>query len=135
MTPVTPSLVFSKVSIVSTSILIRQTSLLTSTTLLVTKVDHLTTQVCSIAHTFLFRWFVLLARTPSSQKSALRLVTVSLQTHLHRVRPKVQVLLRATPTATTVASLSRTSCDPFSQGYTRGSSDPLFLYLNKNVEN
>ena len=44
-------------------------------------------------------------------------------------------LLRATATVTTVALLSRTSCDPFSQGYTRGSSDPLFLYLNKNVEN
>ena len=52
-----------KVSIVSTSILILQTSLLTSTTLLVTKVLHLTTQVCSIAHTYLSRWFVLLANT------------------------------------------------------------------------
>ena len=135
MTLVTPSQVFSKVSIVSTSILIRQTSLLTSTTLLVTKVLHLTTQVCSTALTFLSRWFVLLARTPSSQKSALRLATVSLQTHLQKAPPKVLALLRATATATTVALLSRTSCDPFSQGYTRGSSDPLFLYLNKNVEN
>jgi hypothetical protein len=38
------------------------------------------------------------------------------------------VLLPPTPTATIVAFPSRTSCDPKdSQGYTRGSSDPLFL--------
>ena len=127
MTPVTPSLVFSKVSIVSTSILIRQTSLLTNTTLLVTKVLHLTTQVCSTAHTFPFRWFVPLARTASNQKLDSRPATVSSQTHLHRVLLRDLVLLRATATATTVALPSRTLCDPFSQGYTRGSSDPLFL--------
>jgi len=127
MTPVTPSLVFSKVSIVSTSILIRQTSLLTSTTLLVTKVLHLTTQVCSTALTFLSRWFVQLARTPSSQKSDSRLVTVSLQTHLQKAPTKVLVLLRATATVITVASPSRTSCDPFSQGYTRTPHGVLFL--------
>jgi len=127
MTPVTPSLVFSKVSIASTSIHIRQTSLLTSTTLLVTRVLPLTTQVCSIAHTFLFRWFVPLARTASSQKLDSRPATVSLQTHLRKVQTKVLVLLRATPTATTVALPSRTSCDINSQEFTQGPSRVLFF--------
>ena len=135
MTLVTPSLVFSKVSIVSTSILMLQTLLLISTTLLVIRVLAHTTQVSSTAHMYPSRWFVQLARTPSSQKLASRLATVSLQTHSQKAPAKVLALLRATATATTVALLSRTSCDPFSQGYTRGSSDPLFLYLNKNVEN
>ena len=87
MTLVTPSLVFCKVSIASISILILQTSLLlmalqvTSTTLLVIRVLRLMTQVCSIAHTFLSRWFVPLVRTPSSLRSASRPATVWLLTH------------------------------------------------------
>jgi hypothetical protein len=43
------------------------------------------TLVSSTAHTFLCKWYVLLARTPSSLKSALRPVTEWLQTHSLRV--------------------------------------------------
>jgi hypothetical protein len=43
------------------------------------------TLVSSTAHTFLCRWYVLLARTPSSLKSDLRPVTEWLQTHSLRV--------------------------------------------------
>jgi len=100
---------------VSTSILILQTSLLTSTTLLVTKVLHLTTQVCSIAHTFLSRWFVQLARTPSSQKLASRRATAWLLTPSHRARHKVLAHSLLTLTATIVAFALRTSCDSYSQ--------------------
>jgi len=48
--------------------------------LLVTKVLHLMMQDCSTAHTFLYRWFVQLEKTHSSQKSGSRLVTESLLT-------------------------------------------------------
>ena len=56
-----------------------------STTLLVIRVLHLMTQVCSTAHTFLFRWFVQLERTPSNLRSDSRLVTVLLLTHSQKV--------------------------------------------------
>ena len=59
--------------------------LVTSTTLLVTKVLLLMTLVYSTAHTFHYRWFVQLERTPSSQKSDLRLVTDWLLTHSQKV--------------------------------------------------
>ena len=130
MTPVTHSLVFSKVSIVYTSILILQTpelAPLTSITLLVIRVLHLMTQVCSIAHTFLSRWFVQLARTPSSQKLASRRATAWLLTPSHRAMHKVLAHSPLTLTATTEEFALRTSCDSYSQELSRGSSDPLFL--------
>ena len=61
-------------------------------------------------------------------KIDLRLATVWLLTPSHKEPQLALVLLPPTPTATIVAFPSRTSCDPKdSQGYTRGSSDPLFL--------
>jgi len=123
-----------KVSIVSTSILIRQTLLLTSTTLLVIRVLHLMTQVCSIAHTFLSRWFVPLVRTASSPRLALRPVTVSLLTHLQKAPMLVWVVSVLTATATTEELLLRTSCDLYSHELIRGSFGTLFFYLNKKVE-
>ena len=82
----------------------------------------------SIVLMFPSRWFVPLERTPSSLRSALRLATVWLLTPSHKEPQLALVLLPPTPTATIVAFPSRTSCDPKdSQGYTRGSSDPLFL--------
>ena len=114
MTLVTPSLVFCKVSIVFISILIRQTLVLLvlvlSTTLLVIRVLHLMTQVCSIALTFLFRWFVQLARTPSSLRLALRPVTVLLLTHLLKVMLPARVLedFKLTQTVTTEEYKSKT---------------------------
>jgi len=127
MTLVTPSLVFCKVSIVFISILIRQTLVLLvlvlSTTLLVIRVLHLMTQVCSIAHTFLCRWYVPLARTPSSLRSALRPVTVSLLTHLQTLVPLLALLpitvFKSTRTATIEEFAFSTSCDSFSQGLSR----------------
>ena len=65
-----------------------QTELPISITLLVIRALHLMTQVCSIAHTFLFRWFVQLERTPSSLRSDLRLVTVWLHRYYRRVAVK-----------------------------------------------
>jgi len=117
MTPVTPSLVFCKVSIVYTSILMLLTLPLvmvpveTSTTLLVIRVLHLMTLVSSIAHTFLFRWFVQLEQTPSSPRLASRPATVLLLTHSLKVSPQEPVLLPLTRTATTEELLLKTSCD------------------------
>ena len=134
MTLVTPSQVSCKVSIVSTSILIRQTLLLTSTTLLVIRVLHLMTQVSSIAPTFPSKWFVPLERTPSSPRLASRPATAWSLIPSQKEPPQVWVASASTATATIVALLSRTSCDSFSQGYTGGSSDPSFFYLNSKVE-
>ena len=129
MTLVTPSLVFLLVSIASTLIHIRQTLLLRSTTLSVIRVLHLMTQVCSIAHTFLCRWYVPSVRTTSSQKLDLRLATVLLLTH-SQTMVLLQAQLRQLPPTVTVTTReykSRTSCDPFSQGFSEGPLDPLFF--------
>ena len=68
------------------------------------RVHLLMTQDCSTAHTFLYRWFVQLARTPSSQKSALRLATVSLPTHsLKEQHSPILVYLFVTAMSTIVA--------------------------------
>jgi len=111
MTLVTPSLVFSKVSIVSTSILMLQTLLLISTTLLVIRVLAHTTQVSSTAHMFLSRWFVPSVRTPSSPRLASRPVTVLLLTHSQKELPQVSEDSASTQTVTTEESRSQTSCD------------------------
>ena len=129
MTPVTPSLVFSKVSIVYTSILILQTVLLTSTTLLVIREPLLMTLVCSIAHMYPSRWYVLSARTPSSPKSDLRPATAWLLIHSLRVLPKAAALSQLTETVTTEESLLRTLCDPSDTHFTRPPSGGLFLCL------
>jgi len=130
-TLVTPSLVFCKVSIVYTLILILQTFLLTSTTLLVIRVLHLMTLVCSIAHTFLSKWFVPLVRTPSSPRSDSRPATEWFLTHslrVHLLTVKVLVVSRQTATATTEEYVLTTSCDLLDpQGYTGGANAPLFL--------
>ena len=133
MTPVTPSQVFSKVSTESTLTHIRQTLLLTSTMLSVIRVLHLMTQVCSTAHMFPSRWFVPLERTPSSPRLDLRPATAWSQTHLQKAPKLVWVVSVLTATATTEELLLRTSCDSFSQGYTRGSSDPLFLCYTRTM--
>ena len=131
MTPVTPSLVFLLVSIAFTSIHMVLTVPLISTTLLVTRVLPHMTLVSSTALTFLFRWFVLSVRTPSSLRSDSRLATAWLPTHSLRVQPSVLVLLPRTPTATTVASRSKTSCDHGSHISSGGLRTPFF-YLNIN---
>jgi len=104
--------------------------LLISTMLLDTKVLHLTMLVCSTAHTFLYRWFVQLERIHSSLRSALRLVTESLRTHLPKVQQLVLVLLELTTTSTTDVLLLRTSCKK--KGYISSySKDPftgVFFY-------
>src|SRR6056300_1452996 len=124
MTLATPLLVQSMVSTASTSILMPPLVVPkpTSTTLLVIRVLHLMTQVCSIAHTFLSKWFVPLVRTPSSLRSALRPVMVLLLTHLLKVQTLAQVVCWSTRTVTTDVLLLRTSCDLISQGYCGGSS-------------
>ena len=135
MIPATPSLVQSKVSIAYISTHIRQTWLLitavwhkdpTSTTLLVIRVLRLMMQVSSIAHMFLSKWFVPLVRTPSSQKSASRPVTVLLPTHSLKVQTRVSEDCVLTATATIVALQLRTSCDPFHKGYTGDPKGSLF---------
>ena len=70
-------LVFLMVGIVYTLILILQTLVLqVSSTLQVTRAHHLTMLVCSIAHTFLCKWFVRLTRLLSNLRLDSRLVTV-----------------------------------------------------------
>jgi len=118
MTLVTPSLVFSKVSIVYTSILIPPTSPLltqqtvTSITLSVIREPTLMTLDSSTAHMYLSRWYVPLVRTPSSPRLASRPAMVSLLTHSQKEPTRVSALSRSTRTATIVALLLRTSCDP-----------------------
>jgi len=143
MTRATPSLVFCKVSIESTlthmllTLLQVTLQMVTSTTLLVIRVLHLMTQVCSTAHTFLFRWFVQLVRTPSSPKLASRPVTGLLLTHSLKEQMQVVVPSRSTKTVTTDVLQLRTSCDrgccgagcptcPF-----RPPSRGVFFYANK----
>jgi len=102
---------------VYTSILILQTlplqtqQVVTSTTLLVIRVLPLMTQVYSTAHTFLFRWFVQLERTPSNQKSDSRPATAWSRTPLQKEPLSAQVASESTATATIVVLQSRTSCD------------------------
>ena len=90
------------------------------------------TLVCSIALTFLCRWFVPWVRTPSNQRLASRPVMVWLPTHLPKAQPKVWEDSASTPTVTTEESRSRTSCDSFTLlCYTGGvKTTPLFLWLN-----
>src|SRR6056300_158877 len=70
---------------------------------LVIRVLILMTLVCSIAHTYHSQWFVRLEKIPSSLRSASRLVTEWLQTHLS---DKLQLtgLLRLRLTNTTESS-------------------------------
>ena len=60
-------------------------------------------------------------------RSALRLVTVWLLTHSLVAPLSAPAPSPLTITSSTIVVLAfSTSCDPFSQGYTGGSSDPLF---------
>ena len=137
MTLVTPSLVFSKVSIVYTSILILQTSpqvmllTATSTMLSVIRVLHLMTQVSSTAHMYLCRWYVQSVRTPSNQKSDSRPATAWLRTHLQKEPPLAQVVFVSTATVTTDVLQSRTSCDPYSQSSEETFGSPFFMSTHK----
>jgi len=135
MTLAAPSLAPLTVSSRFTSTHILQTFKMTSTSLLVTRVRILMTQVYSTAHTFLSRWFVQLAKTPSSPRLASRLVTVCRQTHLQLVsstmvlsQPLVSVL--QTQTATTEEYVLPTSCDPFT--YSQRVFGPSFFMLINN---
>ena len=131
-TLVTPSLVFSKVSIVYTSILILQTLIPTSTTLLVTRDLAHTTQVSSTAHMYLSRWFAPSVRTPSSQRLASRLVTVSLRTHSQKEPIRVSEDFLQTRTVTTDVSRLQTSCDHSSHISWGSFGIPFFMQINKN---
>ena len=111
MTQVIHLLVFFKVSTEYTLTHILQIVSLTSTMLLDTKVHHLMTQDYSTAHTFHYRWFVQLDKTPSNQKLDLRPDTVWLQTHLLKVQLKVLVDLRLVLTATIRELQFRTLCN------------------------
>ena len=91
---------------------IRQTLLLTSTTLLDIRVLHLMMQDSSIVLMFPSRWFAPLGRTPSNLKSALRPVMVLLLTPSQKEPLQAQVVSVSTATATIVALLLRTLCDP-----------------------
>jgi len=111
MIPAIPLLAFFKVSIRSILTHIPQTHNLTSTTLSVTRVPAHMMQVSSTVHTFLSKWFVPLVRTPSSLRSALRPVTVSLQTHLLKVLIRVLEDSVLTATVTTEELQLKTSCN------------------------
>jgi len=132
--------VFSKVSIASTSTHILLTSpqvthlVVTSTMSSVIRVLHLMTLVCSIAHTFLCRWYVPLGRTPSSLRSALRPATVSLLTHSQTMAhwqalpQRVHTPSPQTQTATTEEYRSETSCDFFHKGLSEDPTMGSFFY-------
>ena len=126
--PVTPSQVHCLVSSAYTSILTLQTTLLTSITLLVIRVLPLMTLDSSIVLMFPSRWFVPLERTPSILKIGSRLATVWLLTPSHKEPQLALVLLPPMLTATTVAFLSRTSCDPlFTRLYERVFGPSFFI--------
>ena len=84
---------------------------------------------CSTAHTFLYRWFVLLVRTPSNQKLALRLVMESLLTHSLRVTFLTKVLdaYSLTQTVTTAELKLQTSCNSYYISNEGGRKTPFFI--------
>jgi len=117
MTLAAPSLAPSTVSSRSTSTHIPPTFPTISTSSLVIRAPILMTLVCSIAHMYLCRWYVQLAKTPSSPRLASRLATVCKQTHSALALSMTalsQLLVSAlqTQTVTTEESLYATSCDP-----------------------
>jgi len=120
---------------------IQQTSLLTtslptleiSTMLLVIRVLPLMMQVCSTAHTFLFRWFVQLERTPSSPRLASRPDMVWLLTPSLKEQLRVLEDSELTPTAITEEFLLRTSCDIGFKPYFQGTLwVPFFMLFINN---
>jgi len=100
--------VFLTVASVFTSI---HTQSVVITSLLVIRVHQHSTLVSSTAHTFLFRWFVQLTRTASSQRSASRHVTEWLQTHSQKVLQSALVLLQRILTSTIVELSLTTLCN------------------------
>ena len=72
---------------------------------------RITMQDYSTAHTFHYRWFVLWERTPSSQKSDLRLVMVLFPTHLLKEQLQVLVVSLLIATDTTEELELTTSCN------------------------
>ena len=68
--------------------------------------------ISSIVLMFPSRWFAPLGRTPSNLKSALRPVMVLLLTPSQKEPLQAQVVSVSTATATIVALLLRTLCDP-----------------------
>ena len=74
-----------------------------------------------------YRWFVQLVRTHSNQKSGLRLVTVSLQTHLQKVQQLEQVHLHLMLTATTEELRFRTLCNSYYISFQETPKGSLFL--------
>jgi hypothetical protein len=112
---------------------IRQTLLLISSTLLVIRVLHLMMPDCSIALMFLSKWFVPLVRTPSNPKSDLRRATASSLILLLKEQLPAVAHSQPTLTPTTGESKLQISCKSHIRlTISGGSSDPLFLYLNKN---
>jgi len=131
MTQAIHLLVYFKVSIEYTSTHILQTVLIFSITLQVIRDLLLMMQVCSIAHTFHYRWFVQLERIPSSQKLDLRLATAWSQTHSLKDLLLVLVALRPTLTYTTDVYKLRTLCKRVAYILYRDSpSGGSFFYLN-----
>jgi len=129
MTLVTLSLVFLMVAYVFISI--HTQSVVTISPLVIRAPQH-STLVSSIAHTFLFRWFVQLTRTASNQRLASRHVTEWSQTHSLKVLQPVLVLLRRILTSTIVELSLTTLCN-----IKIGSTDYLkrrlrvpFFYIN-----
>ena len=100
-----------------------------STTLLVIRVLLLMTLVCSTAHTFLFRWFVPLVRTPSNLRLDSRLATESLLTHSRKAPLLAQAHSPVTPTVTTDVLRFPTSCDSSSH-ISQRVFGPSFFCLN-----
>ena len=87
------------------------------------------TQDYSTAHTFHYRWFVLWERTPSSQKSDLRLVMVLFPTHLLKEQLQVLVVSLLIATDTTEELELTTSCNSDITYFLKGMSlDIPFFY-------
>jgi len=93
------------------------------------------TLACSIAHMFLYRWFVQSDRTHSSHVSDSRHVTEWSQIHLQKVQQPVLVVWQIVQTSTTVSSRLQTFSDRKNkkkailqlEGELRF---PLFLFIN-----
>ena len=109
--------------------------MLLSSSSLVIRVLPLMMLVCSIAHTFLSRWFVQLVLTPSSPKSDLRHATAWFLIHSLKARlpfpiPILLLVVTSTPTSTTDVFVLLTSCDITSHRSTQTPLRGLFLWVH-----
>lgn len=121
--------VFLMVASVFTLILIQLTSVQVASSMLwVIRVLAHMTQVCSIAHMFLFRWFVQLILTASSQRLASRPVMVWSPIHSFNWTELATSTLTRTTTIVALRLLTLCNLNNRRVVLERGTSVPLFYF-------